>query len=245
MNYISLMSLRDTDSSDPRGKSRSDDVRVKLIEAAIEIFGRHGFEGASTRELSRMAGVNQQAIPYYFGGKQGLYLAVADHIADRLKTLVGPVGARIGLRLAAHHAPKDGAPLEPAEARALLVELLETMAGVLVNEEAASWARFIVREQMEPTDAFERIYEKIMARLIEAARGLVAAIVHEDPGSEAVRLRAIALIGQVLVFRVAHAAVMRQLSWQKIGAREFDAIREVIRRAVGTIAPGSAAETAP
>jgi AcrR family transcriptional regulator len=239
------MSLRDTDQPDLPGKSRSDDVRLKLIEAAIEIFGRHGFEGASTRTLARSAGVNQQAIPYYFGGKSGLYLAVADHIADRLKALIGPVGARIGLRLAAHHMPKNGTPLEAAEARALLNELLETMAGVLVDEEAASWARFIVREQMEPTEAFERIYEKIMARLIEAARGLIAAIVHEDPNGETVRLRAVALIGQILVFRVAHAAVMRQLGWQKIGAHELGAIHDVIRRAVGAIVPATATEAAP
>jgi len=239
------MSMANTAQFDARGRSRGEDVRLKLIEAAIEIFGRHGFEGASTRALSQRAGVNQQAIPYYFGGKSGLYLAVADHIAERLKALIGPVGARIGLRVAADHTPKAGKTLEAAEARALLIELLETMAGVLVNEEAASWARFIVREQMEPTEAFERIYEKIMARLIEAARGLIAAIVREDPSSEAVRLRAVALIGQILVFRVAHAAVMRQLGWQKIGPRELDAIHTVIRRAVGAITPANALMSAP
>jgi TetR/AcrR family transcriptional regulator, regulator of cefoperazone and chloramphenicol sensitivity len=239
------MSLEDTDPRDVPGKIRGDDVRLKLVEAAIDVFGRHGFEGASTRTLSRMAGVNQQAIPYYFGGKKGLYLAVADHIADRLKALIGPVGARIAARFAASRTAKDGAPLDPTEARALLFELLETMAGVLVNEESASWARFIVTEQMEPTEAFERIYEKIMARLIEAARGLIAAIVHEDPSSETVRLRAVALIGQILVFRVAHAAVMRQLGWQKIGARERGAIRDVIRRAIDAITPASDTETAP
>lgn len=230
---------------DARGKSRGEDVRLKLIEAAIEIFGRHGFEGASTRALAQRAGVNQQAIPYYFGGKSGLYLAVADHIAERLKALIGPIGMRIGLRIAAHHTRKDGKTLEAAEARALLIELLETMARVLVDEEAASWARFIVREQMEPTEAFERIYEKIMARLIEAARGLIAVIVREDPSSEAVRLRAVALIGQILVFRVAHAAVMRQLGWEKIGPRELDAIHDVICRAVGAITPANATMSAP
>ena len=231
------MIMKDADAIETRGTAATEDVRLRLLAAAIEVFGRHGFDGASTRMLTSQAGVNQQAIPYYFGSKLGLYLAVADHITERLRSLVGPIGARIGLRLAAHHALKDGTPLDAAEARALLSELLETMAGVLVNEEAAAWARFIIREQMEPTEAFERIYEKIMARLIEAARGLIAVIVHEDPSSEAVRLRAVALIGQILVFRVAHAAVMRQLSWDKIGPREFAAIREVIRHAVSAIAP--------
>src|SRR5579862_9588675 len=52
------------------------DLRLRLLEAAIDVFGRHGFDGASTRMLAKAAGVNLQAIPYHFGGKEGLYLAV-------------------------------------------------------------------------------------------------------------------------------------------------------------------------
>jgi len=236
------MSLRDTDPAETRPKNRGEDVRLRLLESAIEVFGRHGFDGSSTRMLSHAAGVNLQAIPYYFGGKEGLYLAAADHIAERLRTLVGPVGARIAARLAASG---SGDRLAPPEARGLLNELLATMAGVLVNEESASWARFIVSEQMQPTAAFERIYEKIMARLIEAARGLIGTILGEDPASEPVRLRAVSLMGQILVFRVAHAAVMRQLGWAEIGTREFAAIRQTLEQAVAAIAPARGVAATP
>jgi len=215
-------------ATEPLGRGRGEEVRLKLLKAAIDVFGRHGFDGASTRMLTRAAGVNLQAIPYYFGGKEGLYLAVADHIAELIAGRVGPLAARIAARSAT----------SPAEARAALIELGETMAGVLVSEDAAHWARFIVAEQMEPTEAFERMFGRIMAPLLATARGLIGVMLHADPESEEVRLRAVALFGQVLVFRVARAAVLRALQWKDIGAREFDAIRGVVRRAVDAIAPG-------
>jgi AcrR family transcriptional regulator len=222
-------------------KTRSDDVRLRLLDAAIEVFGRHGFDGASTRMLARSAGVNLQAIPYYFGGKDGLYLAVADHIAERIRAHIGPVAMKVGARLAAM---PEGGHLPAAEARLLLVEMLEAAAQLMLSEESAAFARFIVSEQMEPTAAFERLYEKIMGPLLQRARSLVGAILAADPESEMVRLRTIAMMGQILVFRIAHAAVMRQLNWQKIGAREFAAIHGMIPQLVAAIAPAPSTEAA-
>src|SRR5258708_5780135 len=214
--------------------NRSDDLRLRLLEAAIEVFGRHGFEGASTRMLAKAAGVNLQAIPYHFGGKEGLYLAVADHIGARIQAHVGPTAMKIRTQLVAR---PDRQRLPPHETRPLLIALVEAAAGLMVGEESSAWARFIIREQMEPTEAFERLYGKVMAPLLETARQLVGAILKADPDGDAVRLRTIALLGQVLVLRVARAAALRQLGWEKIGATEFAAIRAMIRETVAALSP--------
>jgi TetR/AcrR family transcriptional regulator, regulator of cefoperazone and chloramphenicol sensitivity len=198
-------------------------MRNKLLEAAIDVFAKHGFGGASTRMLARAAGVNLQAIPYYFGGKEGLYLAVADYIGGRIRDHVGPVAGRIRARLAAQDAAR-----------------------LMVSTESAHWARFVVSEQMEPTEAFERIYTHVMSPLLETARGLVGALMGEDAMSEAVRVRTLALLGQVLVFRVAHAAAMRQLGWQEIGARELALIDDMIEQTIGALASsGPRAKVSP
>jgi AcrR family transcriptional regulator len=222
------------EAESPSLPGRSDELRLRLLEAAIEVFGRHGFEGASTRTLAKAAGVNLQAIPYHFGGKEGLYLAVADHIGARIQAHVGPTAMKIRTRLVAQ---PDGQRLAPQEARQLLIALLEAAAGLMVGEESSAWARFIIREQMEPTEAFERLYGKVMAPLLETARQLVGALLDVDPDSDAVRLRTIALIGQILVLRVARAAALRQLGWEKIGAAEFAAIRAMIGDTVAALAP--------
>ncbi|HXS40521.1 MAG TPA: CerR family C-terminal domain-containing protein [Stellaceae bacterium] len=235
------MSEQEHETTPSRAGARGEEMRNRLLEAAIDVFARHGYDGASTRMLARAAGANLQAIPYYFGGKEGLYLAAADYIAGRIRGHVGPVAARVRARLAA----QGGATLPPAEASALLAEMLRTAARLMLSEESAHWARFIVSEQMEPTEAFERIYAGVMSPLLETARGLVGALMGEDAASEIVRLRTLALLGQVLVFRVAHAAVMRQLGWQEIGPREFALIDAMIQRSVGAIGGGSDGAVSP
>ena len=226
------------DPSPSRAGARGEDMRNRLLDAAIDVFSRHGFEGASTRMLARAAGANLQAIPYYFGGKEGLYLAAADYIAGRIRGHVGPVAGRVRARLAAQDPALGGTPLDAAEAGALLAEMLRTAARLMLSPESAHWARFIVSEQMEPTEAFERIYANVMSPLLETARSLVGVLMGEDPSSETVRLRTLALLGQVLVLRVAHAAVMRQLGWQEVGPREFALIDAMIQRSIGAIGAG-------
>ena len=48
-----------------------------------------------------------------------------------------------------------GEPLGEAEARLFLTEIVETMVALFVSKKSESWARFIIREQMEPTEAFD------------------------------------------------------------------------------------------
>ena len=67
------------------------DAKQRLIEAGLEIFGAFNLEGATTRQLAERAGVNQAAIPYYFGGKEGLYLAVIQYMLEHKGARVLPV----------------------------------------------------------------------------------------------------------------------------------------------------------
>ena len=65
------------------------DAKMKLIEAAMPLFPEKGFAGVSIREIADAAGVNSASISYYFGGKEGLYEAVLDHIYSQIDTLIG------------------------------------------------------------------------------------------------------------------------------------------------------------
>ncbi|NDF14343.1 TetR/AcrR family transcriptional regulator [bacterium] len=47
-----------------------------LLRAASELFSRKGFENTRTLEIAKVAGVNEALIARYFGGKEGLLLAV-------------------------------------------------------------------------------------------------------------------------------------------------------------------------
>jgi TetR/AcrR family transcriptional regulator, regulator of cefoperazone and chloramphenicol sensitivity len=209
------------------------DARDRLLRAAIDVFGRSGYAGASTRSIANAAGVNLQAITYYYGGKRGLHLAAADRIAEMIGARTGPAARRAQARLA-----RRGAPVTVAEARSLLADMLGAMAGILFDEEWTPVARFIVREQMDPSEAFDRLYARLMAPTAEVARRLVGIITGEDPRSTRVRLRTLSLMGSIVFFRIAHAAALRQLGWTRIGPRERAAMQELVRDTVASVAAG-------
>ena len=75
---------------------------------------------------------------------------------------------------------------------------------------AAIVARFIIREQMQPTFAFEMIFATL-SQLHGAATHLFATAAGLDPRAEATQLRVFLMIGQVLVLRIAETAVLRRL----------------------------------
>jgi AcrR family transcriptional regulator len=57
--------------------------RQALLEAALDEFSERGYAGARVADIAQRAGVNKQLINYYFGSKEGLYLAVQQAWLDR------------------------------------------------------------------------------------------------------------------------------------------------------------------
>jgi hypothetical protein len=130
----------------------------------------------------------------------------------------------------------EGRPVTRDEARELLTVLLHTLAEVMVSEKSRPWARFLIREQMEPTEAFAKVYEAVMRPMLEAIRRLVGLLLDEEPASERVRLRALSLVGSLMIFRVANAAALRQLEWSEMGPKELEAIRANVTDIVHSLA---------
>ncbi|MFD2145162.1 TetR/AcrR family transcriptional regulator [Mucilaginibacter antarcticus] len=52
------------------------DKKDHILDVAERVFADKGFDGASTRLISGEAGVNMAMLNYYFGSKEGLFLAV-------------------------------------------------------------------------------------------------------------------------------------------------------------------------
>jgi len=52
------------------------DTKQIILDAAEELFSRHGFYGTSMRNITGTAGVNLSAVNYHFGSKEALLEAV-------------------------------------------------------------------------------------------------------------------------------------------------------------------------
>lgn len=194
----------------------------RLLEAAIDQFGLYGLDGASTRRIAAAAGAPMSQITYHYGGKEGLYLAAARHIAAEMS-------ARVGAHLSSP-TPSDSA--NPTKA---VLAFLDRFAQILLSPDSAAWALFIVREQLNPTRAFDELFARTMGPAIERLSSLLIAVSNRRCSAAEARIKAIALVGQVLVFRIARAAVLRATGWRDVGTRESATIRGIVREHASAI----------
>lgn len=204
------------------GYARGDETRAKIVTAALEVFGVHGFGGASTRMLADAAGVSLPALQYYFDGKEGVYLACAEHIAGRLEALLGPATTQITRTLARG---------EPSRERLLrmLRGFLDGFADLFLGgHELEKWVLFIIREQAQPTRAFDILFDRIMRRVLSACVELVARLLELPRDAPEVRVRTFALVGQIVSFRTAREAALRLLSWPDFDGDRLRRVKDAL-----------------
>jgi AcrR family transcriptional regulator len=202
-----------TIKSPHREASPAEMTRAALIQAALKLFGRQGFDGTSTRQIAAQAKANIGSIAYHFGGKEGLRTAAADYIVETIQTVAGQaIGNVQALAMG---------PSNPEAARAQLFAALERMVAFIVaRPEAGEIVQFVLRELSHPTAALDRIYDGVfepthrrLCMIWEQATG-------EPAESEHTKLTVFTLIGQVVYFRIGREAVMRRMGWREIGDAE-------------------------
>jgi TetR/AcrR family transcriptional regulator, regulator of cefoperazone and chloramphenicol sensitivity len=205
--------------------------RARLVEAAAEIFGTYNLEGATTRQLAQQAGVNQAAIPYYFGGKEGLYLATIEHFftvhTPRIQVLVAGIESRL-----------SSERVTQTEALDLLKELLERLLEILLRQQTnRSFGRIIIREQMQPTKAFDLIYDRVIRHVHETISALLAVILEREPTDRPVILRTQMVVGQVLIFLSGRETIRRRLNLTGYSEAEFAEIKAALAEQLDLLRP--------
>ena len=68
------------------------DKKDHILDVAEKVFSDMGFDGASTRMISGEAGVNMAMLNYYFGSKEGLFLAVFDRKITSFQDILQNIG---------------------------------------------------------------------------------------------------------------------------------------------------------
>jgi TetR/AcrR family transcriptional regulator, regulator of cefoperazone and chloramphenicol sensitivity len=203
MTNISQAS-KDRGSKRPvQGYARGDATRLNIIETAIEVFGSHGFDDASTRLIARRAGVNLAALHYYFGGKRELYRACAEHLAEMGEARVAPFLAMMELPDGSHEALTE-----------LLHRLLDAFADRLVGpRDPPAMVAFFLREQIAPTEAYDVLHRRVMAPLLAACTSVVGRLIGRPAEAEETVLKTLAILGPLMVFQRAREVSLRTLHW--------------------------------
>lgn len=164
------------------------DTREAILDAALELFAAHGYDGVSIRQITGRAGVNVASVHYHFGGKEAVLRGVTDRV-------MGPLNDRRIELLATVLDASSPAPLErilDAFVRPdveTLVELQErgpTVAHLMgrVYSDRSDWIQAMAAEQFAPTrehflPAFRETLPHLDANELRwRLSNLVALIVH-------------------------------------------------------------------
>jgi AcrR family transcriptional regulator len=67
--------------------------RAAVLDAALRVFGEGSYDGATTAEIARAAGVSEPILYRHFGSKRELYCACLDEMWLRLRETVNAIVA--------------------------------------------------------------------------------------------------------------------------------------------------------
>ena len=190
------------------GYARGDETRRRIIDAAIELFGEHGFAGTSTRDIAAKAGVNAPALQYYFENKEGVYRACVEAIAEIGWSVLGPA---VEHARAALDAEADVDALIDA-----FIVILRTLADrIFTVPKTLGQRMFFAREQVgqEPAGATDILMKRVRKPLNDVSAELVGRISGRPADDPVTRLRTMSLFGQLTVFHLVQRSALQLLDW--------------------------------
>lgn len=205
------------------GYARGEETRLRIIRAAIELFGEHGFVAASTRDIAARAGVNAPALQYYFENKEGVYRACVEYLADEVWQKFGPVVQRA----------TD--TLEATDDVARLIEAFVDIQNVMIDKALTAPSEptlklFFVREQggQEPPIATEIFQRRVRGPLNSVATAIIGKIAGTPAHDPVTVLRLLSLHGQFMAFHLAPRSVMTLLGWSQIDEEKIELVKQTI-----------------
>ena len=207
-------------------RSRGENTREALIEAALEIFGRDGYQAASTRSIADKAGANQALINYHFKGKEGLYHAVFEYIAEQMTQGMGQIAEDIRKNL--ETVENQTKAEQTAFAIASLEKIISRLVHMMNSNLTKHWSTNILREQQSPTAAFDIMNTGPMGRLFKLCTRLVAICKNIPAESEQARMLSLLIFGQVHVLRACRATLLSHMEWESFGEEQMQFAEKLI-----------------
>lgn len=209
----------------PAGYRKGDETRARMLDVAAKLFGQYGFAAVTTRQIVEESEASLPTLNYYFGDKNGLYMACAEEIALRYEAALGEVGRQA---LAAMQAP-----MTPQDARAALSGFYRGLIDfMLADEDTSSWALFIHREIAVPGPAHELLYSRLWAPGMELSAALIARALGQPRTNTESKVRAILLSSSLTAFQAGRGVYARMLGEGLSLRQQSDVVARVIEEEI-------------
>ncbi len=117
------------------------DARERILSAAESLFAVRGFEGVSTTQIAKVAGITQPLIHYHFKNKEALWKCTVARLFGRMKEEFEADTSRLST--------KDG--------KRYLLEMIRCYVGFLGRN--PEFGQFILREGVQSSSRLDWIVE--------------------------------------------------------------------------------------
>lgn len=189
------------------------DTRMRILQAAAELFADSGFERVTIRAICSRASVNVAAINYHFRNKENLYIEVLQY-SKALAFEKYPHG--LGTKKS-----------DPPEIR--LRAFIHSFISRILDEDVSTlFNRLVSREFIEPTSAFDMIVEEAMRPTFVFLSKIIKELFGEKMPVMVVRMCCASVISQCLFFLYARHALAKLFPKKKLGKTEIEKVADHI-----------------
>lgn len=195
-------------------KALNKNTEQKLIGVATELFAKNGFEGASTREICKQAGVNISLISYYFGGKEGLYKKIVD---DIVQNIINNAKEKMGFE----EPPGNFDHFTKEQKIGMLFNIMDMIIDYFYSDKISTAALTILfREQLTSSVTLNsfgfRMFKKLLASILE-----------KDENDKEVIFRCLSIMGQMNSARLMTQFSLRFLNQDKFTSEDIQMVKNI------------------
>lgn len=199
-------------------KIKNKNSKEKLLLTAAKLFAQKGFDGVSTREICKEAGVNLCMISYYFGGKKELYQGI-------LRYLIENVIKYSKTFLELDKPPESYSKKEQIDLLYLMVDKLIDFFYLNISSDLII---FLLKEQQKSDF-------KINSPVFDYLRSLIACIFNKKKDDREIIFRTLFIIAQCNSPKILPAFSLRELGQDQFVQEDIKIIKENVKFYIGAL----------
>jgi len=194
------------------------DAKKRLLKCAIKEFAEKGFDGASTRDIVKQAGMNISAISYYFGSKEGLYTEILTQVAAYVNETMADLLKRYDDLLQIPSG--DEKVVSAAE---LLKDFVRRFLRIIcMGKHLDNMRAIFIQEYSRQSPWFYGVLDNLSTKYFQIFVRLLLIIHGDKMNKEAASLSTFMIFSQIFVFFIRKDTILSIAGWKEFNEENID-----------------------
>ena len=197
---------------------KDENSKSRILEAATKLFAQKGFDGASIREICKLADVNLCMISYYWGGKQELYNGI---IEDLIEKQIEYSKSFLDLN-------RNPQNMSTKECVDLLITISDRLVDFFYTNVSADLIVLLLKEQQKPDFI-------VKSPVLDYVRRVVARALNREADDRVVIFKTLFMLSQVNSPRILPAFSLRLLGQEDFCQEDIKIIKDNVKLYINSL----------